>query len=103
MGRKALLDREKRSANLALRVLASLCDDIESAILGRNCNKSEFISTVLTAALANGLAEQAIAEVENSKVRRLEMFTRIEVRKRLDAVEKVRPLLRCALEGMPQR
>ncbi|MBW8833429.1 MAG: hypothetical protein JF606_29465 [Burkholderiales bacterium] len=103
MGRKALHDREKRAANLALRVLASLCDDIETAILGRNCNKSEFISTVLTAALANALAAQAIAEVENSKVRRLEMFTRIEVMKPLDAVEKERTLLRCALEEMPPR
>lgn len=103
MGRKALLDCEERAANLALRVLASLCDDIESAILGRDCNKSEFISAVHTAAWANGLAEQAIAEVENSKVRRLEMFTRIEVMKPLDAVEKEQTLLRCALEGMPPR
>ena len=100
MGRKLLPTDERKSSNLALRLLPSLMEQIEHAIDGRRCNKTEFVVGLIEAGIEARLAPAVIDAVEAPKLLRLNARTRDELLKQLQFVEEENQRLRAALESL---
>lgn len=79
MGRRLLPNDERRSSGMALRMLPSLMQQIEQAIDGRQCNKTELVVGLIQTGFDAGLADSVVDRVEASKAQRQASRSRAEL------------------------